>query len=444
MTDTVVNWTNESVIAFAEGSDPVEKIKSISQSLVLKAFEKGWEGPPFNPLFIAEMLDVQIEANSSIADARLIETQVGARIEFNPQQIRERVRFSIAHEVAHLLFPDWNKRIRNRGGDEYLEDGWQLEMLCNIAASEFVLPIGSLAATPSVPSIENLMLQCRQYDVSAEAFLIRLAKVSDEPICVFFSSPFIRERVKRLYRIDYFISSPSATHVKISQRIVPIDSVIPSCTAIGHTARAVEGWIIDAATAIECVGIPAYPGSIFPRVATLVRLESSGNPSSQITYLHGDVLQPQGNSPKILCQLVNDRAKKWGGGVARKTAYRFPEAEDDFARSLFGIPRKERLGQVIFSKADKDITIASLIAQEGFGPSLFPRIRYQALERCLATVTAKALRSGASIHMPRIGTGAAGGEWAVVEEMLGDTMVRSGLSVTIYEAPPKRLQLELF
>ena len=79
-----------------------------AQALVLRAFETGWEGPPFNPLYIARMLDVQVEANSSIADARLAEIEDGAKIEFNPQQARERVRFSIAHEVAHLLFPDWN------------------------------------------------------------------------------------------------------------------------------------------------------------------------------------------------------------------------------------------------------------------------------------------------------------------------------------------------
>ena len=91
------NWTNASVRAFAKDADPLVAIVNEARALVLKAFEKGWEGPPYNPLRIAEMLGVQIEANSSIADARLVATDSGPRIEFNPQQPRERVRFSIAH-----------------------------------------------------------------------------------------------------------------------------------------------------------------------------------------------------------------------------------------------------------------------------------------------------------------------------------------------------------
>ena len=92
------------------------------------------------------MLNVQIAPNSSIADARLLETSDGPKIEFNPQQARERVRFSIAHEVAHLLFPDWHEQIRNRAQTSSVNDEWQLEMLCNLVASEIVLPIGSLAS----------------------------------------------------------------------------------------------------------------------------------------------------------------------------------------------------------------------------------------------------------------------------------------------------------
>lgn len=99
-----INWTNSSVRAFAKNTDPLATIEEAARALVLKAREKAWEGPPFNPLRIAEMLEVQIEANSSVADARLVATESGPKIEFNPQQPRERVRFSIAHEIAHLLY----------------------------------------------------------------------------------------------------------------------------------------------------------------------------------------------------------------------------------------------------------------------------------------------------------------------------------------------------
>ena len=58
-----INWTNASVKAFAKNTDPLVAMEDAARALVLKAREKGWEGPPFNPLHIAEMLEVQIEAN---------------------------------------------------------------------------------------------------------------------------------------------------------------------------------------------------------------------------------------------------------------------------------------------------------------------------------------------------------------------------------------------
>ncbi len=278
-----IHWTNQSVKAFAKGSDPLRAIEAAARSLVLKARETGWEGPPFNPLRIAELLKVKVEANSSIADARLIATNAGPKIEYNPQQPRERVRFSIAHEIAHLLFPDWQERIRNRGGDKASPDDWQLEMLCNLAASEFVLPIGSLSIASAVPSMEDLMRQCRDYDVSVEAFLIRLAKISNQPIGVLFASSADSSDASRRYAIDYYVGSPFAPRVALKSAAVPPHSVIRNCTAIGYTDHSVESWIVDSPTLIECVGIPGYPGSMFPRVAGLVRFRQSAGGSKANT-----------------------------------------------------------------------------------------------------------------------------------------------------------------
>jgi O-acetyl-ADP-ribose deacetylase (regulator of RNase III) len=390
------------------------------------------------------LLNIKVEANSSIADARLIATNVGPKIEYNPQQPRERVRFSIAHEVAHLLFPDWQERIRNRGGDKASSDDWQLEMLCNLAASEFVLPIGSLSIASTVPSMEDLMRQCRDYDVSVEAFLIRLAKISNQPIGVFVASSAGLSDASRRYAIDYFVGSPVAPQVALKSVWVPSDSVIRSCTAIGYTNHSVESWIIDTPTLIECVGIPGYPGSMFPRVAGLVRFDKAQADRRPIRVVHGNILEPRSGGPKIICQLVNDKAISWGGGVAKKVATRFPHAEAAFKEEMIRLASGERLGRVIFARGNDEITVASLIAQEGYGPSLFPRIRYEALRACLEAVAERAQRVGASIHMPRIGTGSAGGDWGTVEELLDDVFVRAGLFVTIYDIPPKRPQLELF
>ena len=443
-TTSGINWTNASVTALAEGADPVDTVQDKVRNLVLSAKEQGWSGPPFNPIFIAEMMNVRIEANSSISDARLFQTERGPVIEFNPKQPRERVRFSIAHELAHLLFPDWGEQVRNRGGDERSKDDWQLEMLCNLAASELVLPIGSLSDFSSIPPIEELMMARREYDVSVEAFLIRMAKISTQPIGVFVASPRRSESAHRQYFIDYYVGSPTAPRTALSGAKIPNDSVVNGCTAIGYTDSGLESWMTGSLARVECVGIPGFPGAMYPRVAGLVRFDQAEPDTRIIRYVHGNILEPKNGGHRIICQMVNDRAIKWGGGVARKVASKFPEAAAHYSKEILRVPQSQRLGAVVFSQANSDLEVASIVAQKGFGPSLFPRIRYAALERGLEQVAQRAIELNASVHMPRIGTGAAGGEWETVQEMIDEVMVRAGLAVTVYDPPPKRVQLELF
>ena len=76
-----------------------------------------------------------------------------------------------------------------------------------------------------------------------------------------------------------------------------------------------------------------------------------------------------------------------------------------------------------------------MVAQSGYGASKYPRIRYAALQRALGTVTRTALDTNATVHMPRIGTGEAGGSWTIVEELIRDECTFRGVSVTVYDLP---------
>ncbi len=439
-----IAWTNESVLLFAGDSDPIEAIERKARDLVIVAREAGWTGPPFNPVFIARLMGVPIEANASIADARTVSLEGRTWIEFNPKQARERVRFSIAHELAHLFFPDASEHVRNRGGTADIADDWQLELLCNLAASEFVMPFGSLPTKNVVPPIEELMVERRKFDVSAEAFLIRVVKTSPQPVAMFCASPVAEDHLNRHYRVDYFVPSVTSPIIFIAGRNIPAGSVIHRCTAIGYTDSANEDWVDGRRHLVECVGIPGYPNSNLPRVAGLIRFEANREDTHPIRYVHGNALDPRGNGKRLVCQMVNDRARKWGGGVARRAAQKYPHAEREFARWLTSQPLGERLGKVHFSSEMDGVVIASLIGQEGFGKSSLPRIRYAALETCLKVVADYAKENDFSIHMPRIGTGASGGTWDAVEEIVDECLVAAGLTVTVYDLPPKRQQLGLF
>jgi O-acetyl-ADP-ribose deacetylase (regulator of RNase III) len=440
-----MQWTNRSVVLFAAGEDdPVGLIERKARELVLRARDAGWEGPPFNPLAIAKLLNIAVEANADVIDARTISNEKGLRIQFNPTQPRERLRFSIAHEIAHALFPDVGDAPRHRGGDGSDPDDWQLEMLCNLAAAEFVMPMGSLPPRNQLPTIEELIKECRRFDVSVEAFLIRVTKVTNEPIIMFCASPTIQPRGPATYRIDYTIPSSTAPNLYLASRAIPEGSVVYECTAIGYTDHTVENWFGYEGLTIECVGIPRYPGAQHPRVAGLIRFRSSAAGRQGMKLVHGDVLDPRTPGEKIICQLVNDQARTWGGGVARSTARKYPRAQESFSSWITSVPRAARLGSVHFAPAGRSTTIASLVGQQGYGPSSSPRIRYVALAECFDKVFAYALQHSASVHMPRIGEGQSGGSWETVAEIVRTVLANNGVPVTVYELPPRRATAELF
>jgi hypothetical protein len=83
------SWTNKSVLEFAGKSDPVSLIEEKARQLVLRARDAGWSGPPYNPIAIADLLKIPIEASSDVVDARTVATAAGVKIEFNPTRPRE-------------------------------------------------------------------------------------------------------------------------------------------------------------------------------------------------------------------------------------------------------------------------------------------------------------------------------------------------------------------
>jgi hypothetical protein len=118
------------------------------------------------------------------------------------------------------------------------------------------------------------------------------------------------------------VGSKSAPVVIPAGTAVPNSSIVYACTAIGQTIHAHEDWIMAAKLPVECVGIAGFAGTIYPRIAGIVRFRRRDAEQDTLNFAHGNVLSPAGAGPKVICQLVNDRARVWGGGVARSAAER--------------------------------------------------------------------------------------------------------------------------
>ena len=83
------------------------------------------------------------------------------------------------------------------------------------------------------------------------------------------------------------------------------------------------------------------------------------------------------------------------------------------------------LGAVQFVAVSPEIVIANMIGQHGIRKTGgIPPIRYDAVETALETVGKKALEKNASVHLPRIGCGLAGGEWDKIEPLIENAYLR--------------------
>lgn len=158
-----------------------------------------------------------------------------------------------------------------------------------------------------------------------------------------------------------------------------------------------------------------------------------------INYIAGDVTAPVGEGPKILAHLCNDAAG-WGKGLVLAISRRWDEPERKYrqwarAGLLDGVPFE--LGRLQLVQVEEDLAVANIIGQHGYGrgAGARPPIRYDALRQGLRELRCRALELGASIHMPRIGCGLAGGRWDVVEPIIREELCAHNLSVTVYDLP---------
>lgn len=144
-----------------------------------------------------------------------------------------------------------------------------------------------------------------------------------------------------------------------------------------------------------------------------------------IRYIVGDATAPTGAGPKIIAHICND-VGAWGAGFVLALSRRWHIPEHCYRNTL-----RRPLGRVQFVPVTNSIVVANMIAQHGFGGDGGPPIRHDALDTCLRKVGDEAHRLGASVHMPRIGCGLAGGRWDEIEPIIQRTL--QGVDVFVYD-----------
>lgn len=152
----------------------------------------------------------------------------------------------------------------------------------------------------------------------------------------------------------------------------------------------------------------------------------------EINYLEGDALRPKIAGKKMIIHICNDIGG-WGRGFVVALSKRWKKPEDEY-RHWYDENKSFDLGKVQFVEVEDDIIVANMIAQHNIvRRGGLPPIRYEALDKCLVLVGEKAQQENATIHMPRIGCGLAGGSWEEVERLIVKNLLTRNIGVYVYD-----------
>lgn len=146
-----------------------------------------------------------------------------------------------------------------------------------------------------------------------------------------------------------------------------------------------------------------------------------------IYYIKGDAVYPEKYHDKkeenrIIAHVCNN-AGFWGLGFVLSLNRRSFIPRKVFLEARKNREENSKLSGVQFCQIDDYLFVANMVAQNGTRSVINPvPIKYDALEKCLRRVNRELLEIDGSLHIPKIGTGLAGGKWNRVVEIIEDTV----------------------
>lgn len=420
--------------------------RTLAAGLVAEAQTLGVAGPPVDVFALAAGRGIGLKPTHDLADAQIVPADDGLSIAYNPNRPRGRLRFSIAHEIAHALFPDVADQPRHRTSSGSVEgiaegDDWELELICDVIAAELLLPEQAVSGILNVdPDIDFLMEIRRRWDVSTEALLRRVTSASPRPlILVAASRP--GNGSETAIRLDYAVRSATATNVlpELGHGSI-LDDIEPmlKCAAIGQTNRG-SATVGGHDLFVQAVGAPAYPGRSWPRVLALLEPKEGRLSEPNLTFVTADLLTDIGEGPIIFAHVVSDSVRGWSRfGVAGSLGKAFPDFAGAYRAWTLSDSAHLTLGNVHFVERviqGRSVTVASIVAQAGFGRASHDRLQYDALDTAFQKICQEAKKQSATVHVPRLGAGQAGGRWDRVEDLLLADLTRHEVQVVVHTPP---------
>lgn len=156
-------------------------------------------------------------------------------------------------------------------------------------------------------------------------------------------------------------------------------------------------------------------------------------------YVVGDATNPIGEGNKIIAHVCNDIGA-WGAGFVTAVSNKWPLAKDCYLHWAAGkeyVPWLPfEIGFVQFVRVEADTWVANMVAQHGVRSMDNPvPLNYAELHNCLEQVADQVYTLNASVHMPRIGCGLAGGQWDTVASIIEDELTSNSVETFVYDLP---------
>lgn len=147
--------------------------------------------------------------------------------------------------------------------------------------------------------------------------------------------------------------------------------------------------------------------------------------------INGDVRSPIGDGNKFICHCCNNE-NLMGSGVALALSQKWSKVKSEYHNWANTSPETFILGNIQLVWVENNIGVINMIGQNGIKSKSNPiPVKYDALEKCFKKVKHLSEKYNASIHIPeKIGSDRAGGDWAIVQEIIGKEL--ENLEVIIY------------
>jgi Zn-dependent peptidase ImmA (M78 family) len=192
LADTGEHKSIAALLAEYKGERDVKKlIRRLARQKVDSAKMKGWKGPPFCPKEFTSIFGIRCKkVNHDIdGDGRILLGRDGKPIiEYHSNRLPERQRFTIFHEFAHTLFPDFCKFLPHHQSDQTTASAAEkkFEYLCDVAASEMLFPMQEFSRdlegfkSFSFDAVHELR---KRYDASIDATIYRMIDLTQTVPC---------------------------------------------------------------------------------------------------------------------------------------------------------------------------------------------------------------------------------------------------------------------